>query len=321
MNSFGNSVSRTVKLLRRPRVSHTIQVVAAFGVLSVVVFSKSIFAHSSFRLNGQIECSDTGPADIMMTLVESSSTAAISYLRRDPIGNVFPIYAALRSHASTVGLLAVGPKGEARGVLVDASLSSSETVRDIYIDSAHDNVVVELFKTAQPCVVKKVKQGVYVPSSLLTSEESCFGRCQLSKERIYRLERPIPVSHSTPPIREVTAEYLATLVISSAFDKYLGNPINLPSEGRSMDLCKTAFCWQSPNALLIPARSRPSNKSLCHRCVDANIWEHRLSHELCNLLVSEGKTVVYRVEEKNLPSVRLAESLGFTLHLSLGYVL
>lgn len=256
-----------------------------------------------------------------MELVASSGTAAVSYLQRDPIGNVFPIDAALRSHARTVGLLAVGPKGEASGVLVDASLCSSETVRDIYIDSSDDNVVVELFKAAQPCVVKKVKQGVYVPSSLLTSEESCFGRCQLLKERIYRLERPIPVSHSTPPIREVTAGYLATLVISSAFDKYLGNPVNLPSEGRFYGLVQDGVLLAIAECTVDTGEVAAIEQVFVSPMRRRERLGTSIVSELCNLLVNEGKTVVYRVEESNLPSIRLAESLGFLLHISLGYVL
>lgn len=256
-----------------------------------------------------------------MELVETSGTAAVAYLRRDPIGNVFPIYAALRSHACPVGWLAVGPNGETCGVLVDASLCSSETVRDIYIDASNDNVVVELFKAAQPRIVKKVKQGIYIPSHFLTSEEKCFAGCQLSKERIYRLERIILASKSTPAIREVTAGFLATLVISSAFDPYLGNPINLPSAGRFYGLAQDGVLLAIAECIVNTGKVAAIEQVFVSP-------QHRREHlgssivtQICNLLVTEGKTAVYRVEESNLPSLQLAESLGFTLHLSLGYAL
>lgn len=256
-----------------------------------------------------------------MELVESSGTAAVTYLRRDPIGNVFPIYAALRSHACPVGLLAVGPNGETCGVLVDASRCSTETVRDIYIDSTDENVVVQLFNAAQPRIVKKVKQGIYIPSQLLTAEESCFVRCQLSRERIYRLERTIPVSDHASSIREVTAEYLATLVISSAFDPYLGKPVNLPSEGRFYGLVQNGVLLAIAECIVDTGDVAAVEQVFVSPLRRREQLGTSIVKQICNLLLNEGKTVVYRVEENNLPSLRLAESLGFTLHLSLGYVL
>jgi hypothetical protein len=167
-----------------------------------------------------------------MKLVESSGKAAVSFLQRDPIGNVYPINAALRSHGRPVGLLAIGPNDETRGVLVDAALCASETVRDIFIVSSDNDVVRALFKAAQPRVVKKAKQGIYLPGSFLESKENGLGLSQFMRERTYRLDRQIPVPSNSPPVRDVTAEDLSTLTISPAFDPYLGNPLNLPQEGR-----------------------------------------------------------------------------------------
>jgi hypothetical protein len=199
----------------------------------------------------------------LMGLVESSGTAAVSFLQRDPIGNVYPIYAALRSHGRPVGLLAIGPNDETRGVLVDAALCASETVRDIYIVSSDNDVVRELFQAAQPRIVKNVKQGIYLPGSFLASRDNGFGPDQLMKERTYCLDRPIPISSNPPPVQEATAKYLSTLTIFPSFDPYLGNPLNLPKEGRFYGLAVDGVLLAIAECICRYRRGRGHCTSVC----------------------------------------------------------
>jgi hypothetical protein len=247
-------------------------------------------------------------------LVEPCQNASLEgYLAHDPPANLFPLHVVQR--AANGSALRARRGDEVVGAVVSGGSSGVHMVPGSWLVASEPSAANALFEALK---VRGLRPELNYPVPYLHLFQRVFPGAPVLFDRYYVLQRPAPPAALRPGLSIVGPDRLGTLDLTDEMRAVVGPPATLPTnryfalvDGSSV--VATVDCILDVGAVttLQQVYTRSDRRRL-------GLSMALLSH-VCAGLVAQDKIVTYLASGDNVPSLRLAESVGFTLFMCFGY--